>query len=175
VLSLLKTFSRKRLSWGLLFAFVIFFESCALFFQHIMGLAPCVMCIYERVAMLGIGAAALSGMIAPGVTLIRLLGLAGWLAASVKGYLLATQHVQYQLHPSPFATCDIYVQFPSWAPLNHWASWMFEAYGDCSEIVWQWLGLSMPQWLVIIYAANITVSLVFLVSQLAKTTSNPFK
>ncbi len=173
--SLLKTFSQHRLSWGLLLAFAIFFELCALFFQHIMNLAPCVMCIYERVAMVGIGAAALFGLTAPGITIIRWIGLAGWLAASVKGYLLSTQHVQYQLHPSPFATCDIYVQFPSWAPLNQWASWMFEAYGDCSEIVWQWLGLSMPQWLVIIFAANIAVSLIFIGAQFSKTKSDTIR
>jgi disulfide bond formation protein DsbB len=173
VFSQLKSFSQHRLSWALLFVFVIFFELCALFFQHIMNLAPCVMCIYERVAMFGIGAAALVGLISPQYWPIRFIGLLGWLAASVKGYQLATQHVDYQLNPSPFATCDIYVQFPSWAPLNQWLPSVFEAYGDCSEIVWQWLTLSMPQWLVIIYAANIAVSLLFIGCQVAK--SNPHK
>ncbi len=45
----------QRRAWLLLLAFIIVFEACALFFQHVMMLAPCVMCIYERVAMLGIG------------------------------------------------------------------------------------------------------------------------
>ena len=65
-LAAVKSFSQQRLSWLLLLGFVVFFEACALFFQHVMLLAPCVMCIYERVAMLGIGAAALLGkMITP--------------------------------------------------------------------------------------------------------------
>ena len=50
----LNTFSKSRLSWAILLAFIIFFEACALFFQHVMKLDPCVMCIYERVAMMGI-------------------------------------------------------------------------------------------------------------------------
>jgi protein dithiol:quinone oxidoreductase len=164
----LKTISTRRFSWILLFACVIFFELCALFFQHIMNLAPCVMCIYERVSMLGIGAVALVGLIAPKQPIIRIVALVGWLVASYRGYLLATQHVQYQLDPSPFSTCDIFVQFPSWAPLNQWFPWMFEAYGDCSNVVWQLFSLSMPQWLVIIFAANILISVTFLIAQFIK-------
>lgn len=165
----LKLFSQQRLAWGLLLTAVIFFELCALFFQHVMNLAPCVMCIYERVAMLGIGGAALIGLIAPNINVVRYVGLVGWLFASIQGFMLASQHVDYQMHPSPFATCDIFVQFPSWAPLNQWLPQMFEAYGDCSEIVWQWLGLSMPQWLVIIYAASAVIALCFIALQLVKT------
>lgn len=164
----LKTFSQQRLSWLLLLLFTAFFELCALFFQHVMLLQPCVMCIYERVAMLGIAAAALIGLIYPKNFVLRITSLLMWILASAKGYLLATQHVEYQMNPSPFATCDVFVQFPSWAPLNQWADWMFEAYGDCSEIVWQWLELSMPQWLVIIYAANVVVGLIFLTVQFSK-------
>jgi disulfide bond formation protein DsbB len=171
VLNPLKSFSEQRLSWGLLLIAVIFFELCALFFQHVMNLAPCVMCIYERVAMLGIGGASIIGLINPRSKLFRYLGLIAWFAASIQGYLLASKHVDYQLNPSPFATCDIFVNFPSWAPLNVWLPQMFEAYGDCSEIVWQWLGWSMPQWLVFIFVANAVVALIFIALQLFPTPS----
>ncbi len=167
-LSSLHTFSKTRLSWFLLFLFVVFFEACALFFQHVMVLAPCVMCIYERVAMLGIGAAAAVGLIAPKNPLIRWLGLAGWGYSAYRGLVLALQHVDYQFNPSPFKTCDVFVTFPSWAPLNKWMPWMFEAYGDCSKIVWQFLTLSMPQWLVIIFAGNLVVLAFIVISQFVK-------
>lgn len=169
ILSSIKTFSQRRLSWLLLLLFVVFFEACALFFQHVMMLSPCVMCIYERVAMLGIGGAALVGLIAPNNPVIRWLGLAAWGASSYKGLTLALQHVDYQFNPSPFATCDLFVTFPDWAPLNKWVPWMFEAYGDCSKVVWQFLTLSMPQWLVVIFAANLVALAVIVVAQLAKS------
>ncbi len=51
--------------------------------------------------------------------------------------MLAIEHVNYQFNPSPFATCDLFVTFPAWAPLNQWAPNLFEAYGDCSKVVWQ--------------------------------------
>ncbi|MCW8335708.1 disulfide bond formation protein DsbB [Vibrio sp. SCSIO 43135] len=168
LLSLLNTFSRSRLSWLLLLLVVVFFEACALFFQHVMLLPPCVMCIYERVALLGVGGAALIGLTSPNNPFVRWLGLAAWGASSYKGLQLALQHVDYQFNPSPFATCDLFVTFPSWAPLNQWAPWMFEAYGDCSKVVWQFLTLSMPQWLVVIFAANLVVLAAVVISQFVK-------
>ncbi|WP_059120492.1 disulfide bond formation protein DsbB [Vibrio sp. MEBiC08052] len=164
----LNQFSQTRTSWVLLLLSILFFEMCALFFQHILMLAPCVMCIYERVAMLGIGGSAILGLIAPRLAIFRWLGLLSWGYTSYSGLLLAHQHVEYQFHPSPFATCDAFVQFPQWAPLNQWMPWMFEAYGDCSKIVWQFLTLSMPQWLEIIFAINLFVAFIFLIAQFFK-------
>jgi disulfide bond formation protein DsbB len=168
VLSNIKAFSKTRLSWGLLFICTIFFELCALFFQHVMQLGPCVMCIYERVAMFGITGAALIGMINPKNTVMRWIGFGAWGASAIKGLTLALEHVDYQFNPSPFKTCDLFVTFPDWAPLNQWAPWLFEAYGDCSKVVWQFLTLSMPQWLVIIFAGNLVALAVIIISQSAK-------
>ncbi|MBT0023826.1 disulfide bond formation protein DsbB [Vibrio sp. Vb5032] len=165
ILNSLNQFSKGRLSWLLLLLFVVFFEACALYFQHVMMLAPCVMCIYERVAMMGVGVAAMVGILAPKNPIFRWLSLIGWGLSAYKGLLLAMQHVDYQFNPSPFATCDLFVTFPSWAPLNQWVPWMFEAYGDCSKVVWQFLDLSMPQWLVVIFAGNLIALALIVIAQ----------
>lgn len=165
ILNSLNQFSKGRLSWLLLLLFVVFFEACALYFQHVMMLAPCVMCIYERVAMMGVGVAAMVGILAPKNPIFRWLGLIGWGLSAYKGLLLAMQHVDYQFNPSPFATCDLFVTFPSWAPLNQWVPWMFEAYGDCSKVVWQLFDLSMPQWLVVIFAGNLIALALIVIAQ----------
>ncbi|KOO10951.1 dihydrolipoamide acyltransferase, partial [Vibrio xuii] len=39
----------------------------------------------------------------------------------------------------------------------------------CSEIVWQFLTLSMPQWLVVIFAANLAALAIIVLSQFAKS------
>ncbi|MCG3742163.1 disulfide bond formation protein DsbB [Vibrio cincinnatiensis] len=171
VLLQLKHFSHRRLSWAILFLFVLFFELSALYFQHVMLLAPCVMCIYERIAMLGIGIGALIGFIKPKHPIFRWLGLLIWGGSAYQGLVLSMQHVDYQLNPSPFNTCDLFVTFPSWAPLNQWAPWMFEAYGDCSDISWQLFTLSMPQWLIIIFAGNLVALAAILVVQCIKRAS----
>ncbi|MGB2080134.1 MAG: disulfide bond formation protein B, partial [Vibrio sp.] len=62
-ISSLSRFTHKRIAWAQLAFAGIFFELCALFFQHVMLLQPCVMCVYERVAMLGLVAAGLVGLL----------------------------------------------------------------------------------------------------------------
>ena len=46
-------------------------EMVALWFQHVMGLKPCVLCIYERCALFGIMGAGLVGAIAPNTAPLR--------------------------------------------------------------------------------------------------------
>ncbi len=119
--------------------------------------------------MFGIGGAAIFGAIAPQNTIVRWLGLAGWGYSAYRGLSLSVEHVGYQFNPSPFATCDLFVTFPDWAPLNEWAPWLFEAYGECSKVVWQFLSLSMPQWLVVIFAGNLIALGVIVLAQFAKS------
>ena len=94
-------------------------EMVALWFQHVMGLKPCVLCIYERCALFGIMGAGLVGAIAP-KTPLRYAAIAIWLYSAGKGIALAWEHTQMQLHPSPFMTCDFAARFPSWLPLDKW-------------------------------------------------------
>lgn len=124
------------------------------------------MCIYERVAMIAIGFAALLGMIKPNNTFFRWGGLIAWGASAYKGLTLAMEHVGYQTNI--FATCEP-LRFPEWAPLNKWVPWYFEAPGNCSEIVWQFVTLSMPQWLVIIFAGNLIAQAIVVIAQFTKS------
>ncbi len=168
MLSFLNQISRRRTAWLLLMLSALALEAYALFFQHVMELLPCVMCIYERVAMLGIFSAGLLGMLAPQNAYVRWVALITWGTSTAWGLKLAIEHVSYQF-PDPNqlfgAMCDIFVRFPTWAPLNEWMPWMFEASGDCSKIAWQFLTLSMPQWLVIIMSAMLVVFFAVFISQ----------
>lgn len=167
----IKQFSESRLSWLLLLLSILAFELTALYFQHVMMLAPCVMCIYERVAMFGVSGAAIIGLLNPKNAVVRWLGFAAWGTSGYKGLELSMQHVDYQFNPSPFATCDIFVSFPDWAPLHKWFPNIFNAYGECSKVVWQFLGLSMPQWLVNIFAGILVALAVVIIAQFSKPKS----
>lgn len=152
MLSILKNLSYQRWSW-LLLAFSAFaLESCALYFQHVMGLEPCVMCVYERLTMICVMFAGLIGAVAPQFLIVRLTAFITWAVGAIWGLQLALQHTDYQMNPSPFATCDFFPNFPNWAPLNEWMPWLFNPTGDCSDIVWTFLGYSMPQWLIVSFA-----------------------
>jgi len=51
---------QNKLGWGLIALSAFFLELAALFFQYVMGLEPCIMCVYQRLAVAGV---LLSGVI----------------------------------------------------------------------------------------------------------------
>lgn len=148
----LKQFSLTRAMWGLLALSALLLELTALYFQHGMGLQPCVMCIYERVAMLGLLFAGVVGMIAPNKCAIRWGALLIGIFSAIKGLLLALKHTEYQLDPKPWHQCPLIPEFPETLPLHQWFPSVFQAGGLCKDISWQFLGLAMPQWLIGIFA-----------------------
>ena len=164
----LRRIASHRLAWGLLAASAFALELCALFFQHVLGLHPCVMCIYERIALLGVLTAGLLGMVAPERWYLRWSAMLLWGYSAFWGLKLALKHVDYQVNPSPFNVCEGFVDFPSWAPLDQWVPWLFFPDGDCSEISWQFLSFSMPQWLIAIFAAYLLVFVVVAIGNLIK-------
>ncbi|AKH89365.1 disulfide bond formation protein DsbB [Edwardsiella tarda] len=168
MLQFLKRCSQGRGAWLLMALTALLLELTALYFQHVMLLKPCVMCIYERCALFGILGAGLLGAVAP-QTPLRWAALLLWLYSGYRGLELAWQHTMIQLHPSPFTTCDFFVSFPTWLPLDKWFPAIFFANGDCAERQWQFLTLEMPQWLVGIFAAYLLVALLVLLAQFVKT------
>ncbi|MCE3115185.1 disulfide bond formation protein DsbB [Enterobacter sp. ASE] len=160
-------FSQTKLSWLLLSLTAFFLEVVALFFQHVMGLKPCVLCIYERCAILGILGAGFLGFIAP-KTRLRYASMALWAYSSWTGLRISWEHSQMQLNPSPFMTCDFAPKFPHWLPLDKWLPQFFSATGDCSVRQWHFMSLEMPQWLVIIFSFYFFVSIFVFYSQFFK-------
>ena len=156
--------SQKRNAWILLMISALLFSGIALFFQHIIGLQPCVMCIYERIAVLSIAFAGFLGWLVPRIAFIRWIAITLWIYSSIIGLQLSWEHTMIQLYPSPFNTCDFFVNFPEWLPLNQWLPSVFEASGDCSIQQWNFLGLDMPQWLIGIFVVYLLIGVLVLLS-----------
>lgn len=169
MLTSLRHWSQSRFSWLLLALTAIGLEGTALYFQYGMELMPCVMCVYQRIAVLGILVAALIGASAPKMALMRMAGSFLWLYSAYRGIELAWEHTQLILNPSPFATCDFFVTLPSWFALQDWFPAVFQATGDCSVSQWQFLTLEMPQWMLIIFSAYFIVGLLVLMSQITSS------
>ncbi|MBQ4861795.1 disulfide bond formation protein DsbB [Pseudoalteromonas sp. MMG013] len=145
--------SHSRPAWVLLAVSAFVFEAIALFFQYQMELAPCIMCIYQRTAMLGLLFAGLVGAINPSNTIFKIVGFSGWGLASIWGWLIAREHTNMQTTTDPFAfTCDIVPNFPEFLPLHEWLPSFFAATGDCGNIDWQFMNMSMPNWMEVIFA-----------------------
>lgn len=164
MLQYLNRCSRGRGAWLLMALTAFALEMTALWFQHGLGLQPCVMCIYERCALFGVMAAGLLGAIAP-KTPLRYVAIALWIYSAIKGAMLSWDHTMIQLHPSPFNVCEFAAEFPTWLPLDKWLPQVFVAAGDCAESQWSFLSIGMVQWLFGIFVAYAIVSILVLAAQ----------
>lgn len=144
-------FSLSKVSWMLLSGACIILLLCALSFQHIFGLEPCIKCIYQRMAVIGILIASILPLLYNHIS-IRCVSYCLWGFSAFKGLQVAREHLALINSTNPFmAICDIVPNFPSFAPLHEWFPAVFAAPGDCLDDTWQFLGLGMINWMVVIF------------------------
>lgn len=144
--------AEQRWAWALLFASAFILELIALYFQYAMELKPCIMCIYQRTAVFGVLFAALLPLLRNNL-ITRLLAYIGWGVSAIWGTLIAIEHVDIQTATNPFfVSCEIVPNFPSFLPLHTMLPNIFAATGDCGNIDWEFVGMSMPQWMIVIFA-----------------------
>lgn len=151
MINFLAQLGRQPLAWVLLFLSALMLEVAALYFQYGMDLRPCIMCIYQRTAVFGILFFALVPLLSNNI-LTRLIAYAGVGISAVWGLLIAIEHVEIQTAKSLFSVCEIVPNFPSWAPLHEWTPSIFAATGDCGDINWSFMGMSMPQWMIVVFS-----------------------
>jgi disulfide bond formation protein DsbB len=116
---------------------------------------------------LGVLTAGLLGMVAPQKWYVRWSALLLWGSSAFWGLKLALKHVDYQVNPSP-STLRRLCRLPELGTAGSVDPWMFYPDGDCSEVTWQFLSFSMPQWLVAIFAAYLLVFVVVAIGNLVK-------
>lgn len=166
----LSNMTTNSTSWLLLALSALGLELCALFFQYAMDLAPCIMCVYQRVAIFTIILAGFIGFVGCKYIITRVIAYILWAIGAIWGLIIAFEHVEIQSNSgSLFFSCDLVPNFPSWAPLHEWLPLLFEATGDCGEISWQFIGYSMPQWMIVVYAAYVITFILILLSKLIHT------
>lgn len=146
------SFRRRFLLGALACALILAY---ALYAQFAQGLEPCPLCIFQRIAFAALGLVFLAGAIhAPGTRAVRTgYAVVGGLA-SLAGIGVAGKHVWVQVFPPAMPSCA-----PGWDYLVQTNSWLgvmqkvLGAKGDCSNIDWAFLGLSMPAWSLLCFVA----------------------
>ena len=71
-----------------------------------MGLQPCVLCVYERLAMVGLFIAGIIGALAPSSLIVRILALIVGLFSAIKGLMISIRHLDLQMNPAPWKQCE---------------------------------------------------------------------
>lgn len=149
-------------TWFLLgFVSCFFMLATGAFFQFMMELEPCPLCISQRIAILVLGLvfliAAIHNPIEIGRKIYAILGM----IAALIGASISTRHVWIQnLPPDKVPECGpgleyIFENFP----LIETIKLMLNGTGECADVLWSFLGLSIPAWTLVAFIILATISL----------------
>lgn len=119
--------------------------------QHLLRLAPCPLCIFQRLLYIVIGLVALAGVLLPmarqaWVALIAGLSLTG---AAVAGYQTWMQAFPYLATECGYSDPSAIERLVDWLGMQ-WPD-MFLATGFCTSREWEMFGLSMANWSLAIF------------------------
>jgi len=127
----------------------------ALYEQHMVGLEPCHLCVLQRIAVLLLGLLFLiAAWHGPREAGARVYGAILAMAAAA-GMLVAGRHVWLQhLPPGSVPSCGADLEFMlKVMPLHDVLVKVFKGGAECQTVDWSLLGLSMPAWLFLVFAA----------------------
>ena len=139
-------FTYKRLQ-GFLAFLSLFVLASSFYFQYVKGLSRCALCLMQRfcvlllfmICFIGVNTHRLKrGKIIAGLQI--LIAGSGLFFA---GRQLWLQSLPAGQAPSCMPDLEIVIRYFPWRDVLRSLIW---GTGDCAEVSWQWLGLSMPAW-----------------------------
>ena len=143
----------RRLANGLGFLACTSLLGFAYFLQFYQDLEPCPLCIFQRLAIFGLGIVfALAAVHNPKAWGARVYGLLLLLIAGI-GASIAARHVWLQhLPPEQVPECGPGLEYMlETFPLAETISTVLRGSGECGEVVWTFLGLSIPSWTLLVF------------------------
>lgn len=162
MLNELKKYYSRRLGNGLGFVACVGLMAYALFAQHFLDLAPCPLCVFQRFAVIGLGIVFLLAFLHHPKAWGRFVYAALGLIVGIAGMIVAGRHVWLQnLPPEEVPACGpgfdyLFDNFPFAEAMKA----VFSGSGECAEIDWIFLGLTMPMWVFIALFALTTFLIV---------------
>ena len=123
----------------------------AFFAQFYLGLPPCPLCIFQRVAVIGVGLTFLAAALHnPGRLGARIYAGLQLVAVSI-GVMVSSRHIWIQMQPpGSVEACGADLDYLlDIMPLFSVIRKVLTASGECANIDWRFLGLSMPWWVAI--------------------------
>ena len=138
-----------------------FLMGIALYMEHQMQLEPCPLCIFQRVAVIAVGLVAIiAALHNPPAIGLKVYGTAQ-LVVAVVGGLLASRQLWLQSLPAD--------QVPSCGPgleylldvfsLSEVLQMVLTGDGSCAEVVWTFLGISIPGWTLVGFIGLVALGL----------------
>lgn len=166
--------NNTRITWLILFISCISFLGAGFFFQYVMGLEPCHLCIVQRIAFLVIAISSFIALINPLKHFIKVLSNIVWVSGASLGLYGGIKLVYTQMFPPEndlFGSCSLGAQqLMENYPFLEWFPMMFEAKGSCTESAYSFFGLvTMEQITLLIFIVLFVCSLLSLISIFRKS------
>ncbi len=139
--------------------------SFALYLQYVDHLEPCPLCMTQRIFVGLTGVLALLATIHnPAGTGTRIYAAIGALTALIGGAFSA-RHVWLQmLPPEQVPACGPSLGYMlETLPLGETLTIMLTGDGNCAEELWSFLGLSIPAWTLLVFAAFLAANILLFV------------
>ena len=144
---------------ALMVAFVVLSMAGGLFFQHVLMLQPCPLCVIQRVAIIGVGLFAAIGVVLPGARGQLVAALLATLSA-LGGASVASWHSWILVFPPESMSCGRpFEWFHEDFPLATWLPKLFAGEGDCLKVDGTFLGLAIPNMSLIAFVLLIAAAL----------------
>jgi disulfide bond formation protein DsbB len=127
----------------------------ALYAEHVLGLAPCPLCVFQRVAVIALGLMfLLAALHNPGRRGARVYAVLLLITATL-GVLVSSRHIWIQMQPAgSVEACGADLNYLiDILPITQVIRKVLFASGECASIDWSLLGLSMPWWVAIALTA----------------------
>ena len=129
--------------------------------QHAVGLDPCPLCIFQRMAYFALGLFALIAASLSPRPASRWFGVLA-LASALTGVGIAGRHVWLQMNPQGLSCGPGLAAMLENFPLTDVLPKVFRGSGDCSEAAWTLLGLTIADWS-LLWFVILSVATIFIV------------
>ena len=133
----------------------------ALWLQYGLGLDPCPLCIFQRVAVIATGIVFLVAAIHnPGRSGAAFYAVLTFVTAGI-GAALAAWHVWIQGQPKgSVPSCGMGLDYMlDTMPLSDVIARVLKGSGECAEQAWVFLGLAIPSWTFVFFVAMIAAAI----------------
>ena len=144
----MKTLSPRSIFF-LIFLCCLGLLSFGLYLQHVKHLEPCPLCVLQRYSFVGIGLVALiGGLHGPKKKLGVNVYATGMLIFTIMGLVVAGRHVWLEHLPKDeVPSCGPGLDFILESfPLSNALPMIFKGSGECADVQWRFLTLSISEW-----------------------------
>ena len=156
---------RKLLLAGFLGS-IFLMATALMYFQYYLQLEPCPLCIMQRVVVISLGLVFLVAAIHnPAAIGRKIYAIVLAIIASI-GLAISVRHVWIQNLPADqVPECGPGLDYMLEVfPLMKALTMVFQGSGECAEVLWQFLGLTIPGWMLVVFSGYFIAAILLFIN-----------